>query len=62
MYAIHQYVSVEGETPAECRRVLSVEPLGELTPAEYIGFQRAVSEERCAELAAVRNGRVVCYL
>jgi len=62
MYAIHRYVNVEGPTPAQCKRILSNEVLGTLTLEEYLGFQRAISEEWCAELAVVKDGRVECYL
>lgn len=60
MYAIHRYIWVE--TDEKPRRVLSVEVLGTLTQEEYLGFQHAIREERVAELAVVKDGRVECYL
>lgn len=57
---LHIFTYVTVERDGTHVRILATEPIGTMTFREYLEFQRAV--DACAELAIMRDGKVIAYL
>lgn len=57
---LHVYPYVVVERDGVVVRVLATEPICTMTFQEYLGFQKEL--DGCAELAIMRDGKVLCYL